>query len=223
MLRGPGMTSRSYAVLMATRDEQHTTRARANLLRQTLSSTREAANPWTRPEIAAVMDLCLSCKACKSECPSNVDMARLKAEWQQHLHDECGVPLAEHSGEVSMCGPANGAMAALLRATQEALVDAVDWYSLTATQEIHADAIAKAILEQAEPAGSTGDRSHLLEERQEEAGINISLRGGEKDDEEARYSAVSRPTGTRKGHGVADAFTDAGVAARAAAVARKAS
>jgi len=39
-----------------------------------------------------VMDLCLSCKACKSECPSNVDMARLKAEWQQHLHDARGVP-----------------------------------------------------------------------------------------------------------------------------------
>jgi FAD/FMN-containing dehydrogenase/Fe-S oxidoreductase len=78
---------------MATRDEQHTTRARANVLRQTLSSTREAANPWTQPEIADVMDLCLSCKACKSECPSNVDMARLKAEWQQHLHDVQGVPL----------------------------------------------------------------------------------------------------------------------------------
>ena len=78
---------------MATRDEQHTTRARANVLRQTLSSTREAANPWVRPEIADVMDLCLSCKACKSECPSNVDMARLKAEWQQHLHDVRGVPL----------------------------------------------------------------------------------------------------------------------------------
>jgi len=78
---------------MATRDEQHTTRARANVLRQALSSTREAANPWARPEIAEVMDLCLSCKACKSECPSNVDMARLKAEWQQHLHDVQGVPL----------------------------------------------------------------------------------------------------------------------------------
>ena len=78
---------------MATRDEQHTTRARANVLRQALSSTREAANPWTQPEIADVMDLCLSCKACKSECPSNVDMARLKAEWQQHLHDVRGVPL----------------------------------------------------------------------------------------------------------------------------------
>ena len=78
---------------MATRDEQHTTRARANVLRQALSSTREAANPWVQPEIADVMDLCLSCKACKSECPSNVDMARLKAEWQQHLHDAQGVPL----------------------------------------------------------------------------------------------------------------------------------
>ncbi len=78
---------------MATRDEQHTTRARANVLRQALSSTREAANPWAQPEIADVMDLCLSCKACKSECPSNVDMARLKAEWQQHLHDTQGVPL----------------------------------------------------------------------------------------------------------------------------------
>jgi Fe-S oxidoreductase len=78
---------------MATRDEQHTTRARANVLRQALSSTRGAANPWTKPEIADVMDLCLSCKACKSECPSNVDMARLKAEWQQHLHDLQGVPL----------------------------------------------------------------------------------------------------------------------------------
>jgi len=78
---------------MATRDEQHTTRARANVLRQALSSTREAADPWARPEIAGVMDLCLSCKACKSECPSNVDMARLKAEWEQHRHDAFGVPL----------------------------------------------------------------------------------------------------------------------------------
>ncbi len=39
------------------------------------------------------MDLCLSCKGCKSECPSNVDMARLKAEWLQHKHDAHGVPV----------------------------------------------------------------------------------------------------------------------------------
>jgi len=78
---------------MATCDETHTTRARANVLRQALAGTRSEANPWRRPELAEVMDLCLSCKACKSECPSNVDMARLKAEWQQHWHDAHGVPL----------------------------------------------------------------------------------------------------------------------------------
>jgi Fe-S oxidoreductase len=76
---------------MATLDEEHTTRARANVLRQALADP-EAADPWSRPELAAVMDLCLSCKACKSECPSNVDMARLKAEWEQHRHDSRGVP-----------------------------------------------------------------------------------------------------------------------------------
>jgi len=77
---------------MATRDEDHTTRARANVLRQALADPA-TADPWSRPELAAVMDLCLSCKACKSECPSNVDMARLKAEWEQHRHDARGVPM----------------------------------------------------------------------------------------------------------------------------------
>ena len=74
---------------MATRDERHTTRARANVLRQALADP-STADPWTRPELAEVMDLCLSCKACKSECPSNVDMARLKAEWEQHRQDREG-------------------------------------------------------------------------------------------------------------------------------------
>jgi FAD/FMN-containing dehydrogenase/Fe-S oxidoreductase len=77
---------------MATRNERDTTRARANVLRQVLADPA-TADPWSRPEVAEVMDLCLSCKACKSECPSNVDMARLKAEWQQHVHDAKGVPL----------------------------------------------------------------------------------------------------------------------------------
>jgi FAD/FMN-containing dehydrogenase/Fe-S oxidoreductase len=77
---------------MATRNERDTTRARANILREVLTrSTR--TNPFDSDEIAAVMDLCLSCKGCKSECPSNVDVARLKAEWLQQLHDSRGVPL----------------------------------------------------------------------------------------------------------------------------------
>ncbi|MEZ5413337.1 MAG: FAD-linked oxidase C-terminal domain-containing protein [Opitutaceae bacterium] len=77
---------------MATRNEQDTTRARANILRHVLTTPRDPANPWASDEVKAVMDLCLSCKGCKSECPSNVDVARLKAEWQQHYYDAHGVP-----------------------------------------------------------------------------------------------------------------------------------
>jgi len=78
---------------MATRNEADSTRARANLLRQVLTHPRDVRNPWDSAEVAGVMDLCLSCKGCKSECPSNVDVTRLKAEWQQHYHDTHGVPL----------------------------------------------------------------------------------------------------------------------------------
>ena len=77
---------------MATRNEKDTTRARANILREFLThSTKE--NRYDHKEIYDVMSLCLSCKACKSECPSNVDMAKLKAEFLQHYYDANGVPL----------------------------------------------------------------------------------------------------------------------------------
>src|ERR1700760_2589637 len=76
---------------MATRNERDTTRARANILREVLTRSPKA-NPFDSEEIAAVMDLCLSCKGCKSECPSNVDVARLKAEWLQQSYDKRGVP-----------------------------------------------------------------------------------------------------------------------------------
>ncbi|MBW4358873.1 FAD-binding and (Fe-S)-binding domain-containing protein [Flavobacterium taihuense] len=75
---------------MATRDEKHTTRARANILRETINnSTKE--NRFDDEGLLEVMDLCLSCKGCKSECPSNVDMAKLKAETLQQYHDKNGV------------------------------------------------------------------------------------------------------------------------------------
>jgi FAD/FMN-containing dehydrogenase/Fe-S oxidoreductase len=76
---------------MATRNEKDTTRARANILREVLTRSSKA-NPFDSDEIAAVMDLCLSCKGCKAECPSNVDVARLKAEWLQQFYDARGVP-----------------------------------------------------------------------------------------------------------------------------------
>lgn len=77
---------------MATLDEQNTTRARANILREFLTHSNRK-NRFTHDEIFHVMELCLSCKGCKSECPSNVDMARYKAEFLQHWFDAKGVPL----------------------------------------------------------------------------------------------------------------------------------
>lgn len=77
---------------MATRNEKDTTRARANILREFLTQSNKA-NRFDHEEIKEVMDLCLSCKGCKSECPSNVDMAKLKAEFLQQYYDANGVPL----------------------------------------------------------------------------------------------------------------------------------
>jgi len=77
---------------MAVQDETTTTRARANILREFLTNSPKG-NPFDHQEIYEVMDLCLSCKACKSECPSNVDIAKLKAEFLQHYYDANGIPL----------------------------------------------------------------------------------------------------------------------------------
>lgn len=76
---------------MATRNEKDTTRARANILREFLTHS-DKINRFDHKEIYEVMDLCLSCKGCKSECPSNVDVAKLKAEFMQHYYDTNGVP-----------------------------------------------------------------------------------------------------------------------------------
>ena len=76
---------------MATRNEKETTRARANILREMITRSTQP-NPFAHDEIKDVMDLCLSCKGCKSECPSNVDMGKLKQEWQYQYYKEKGVP-----------------------------------------------------------------------------------------------------------------------------------
>jgi FAD/FMN-containing dehydrogenase/Fe-S oxidoreductase len=76
---------------MATKNEKDTTRARANILREFLTNS-EKINRFDHKEIYDVMDLCLSCKGCKSECPSNVDVAKLKAEFLQQYYDANGVP-----------------------------------------------------------------------------------------------------------------------------------
>ncbi len=76
---------------MATGEEKDSTRARANILREFLGS--DESNPWDHREIYDILKLCLSCKGCKAECPSGVDIAKLKAEFLQHWHDIHGTPL----------------------------------------------------------------------------------------------------------------------------------
>jgi len=77
---------------MASGDEDKSTRGRANILREYLTRSKKK-HPYNHKEIYKVMDLCLSCKACKSECPSNVDMTKLKAEFLQHYYRLHGIPV----------------------------------------------------------------------------------------------------------------------------------
>jgi Fe-S oxidoreductase len=77
---------------MATLDEAHSTRGRANALRAAMMGLL-GPDGMTSRQVYEVMDLCLSCKACKSECPSSVDMAKLKAEFLHGYYQEHGTPL----------------------------------------------------------------------------------------------------------------------------------
>ena len=77
-----------------TLDEEHSTRARANALRLAMTG-QLGPEALTSERLFSVLDLCLSCKSCKSECPSNVDLARLKSEFLQKYHDTHGTGLRE--------------------------------------------------------------------------------------------------------------------------------
>ncbi|HEX9595317.1 MAG TPA: FAD-linked oxidase C-terminal domain-containing protein, partial [Anaerolineales bacterium] len=76
----------------ATHDERHSTRGRANALRAAFSGQLSLQSLTSR-DTYEVLDLCLECKGCKSECPSSVDMARIKAAFLDHYHQAHGVPL----------------------------------------------------------------------------------------------------------------------------------
>lgn len=76
----------------ATKDEKHSTRARANILREIITNS-DYDKAFSSKEIYEVLELCLLCKACKSECPSGVDVAKLKMEFLQHYYDKNNIPL----------------------------------------------------------------------------------------------------------------------------------
>lgn len=88
----PGSGGTMCPSYMATGNEKDTTRARANILRDFLTNSAEV-NKFNHQEIYEVMDLCLSCKGCTSECPSNVDIPTLKAEFLHQYYKSNGVPL----------------------------------------------------------------------------------------------------------------------------------
>ncbi|MDP4004689.1 FAD-binding and (Fe-S)-binding domain-containing protein [Methylobacterium sp. NEAU K] len=81
----------SYRV---TREEQHLTRGRANSLRLAISG-QLGADAFTSPEMKRTLDLCVSCKACRRECPTGVDMAKMKVEFLHHYHARHGLPLRD--------------------------------------------------------------------------------------------------------------------------------
>ncbi|MFJ7439666.1 FAD-binding and (Fe-S)-binding domain-containing protein [Methylorubrum thiocyanatum] len=81
----------SYRV---TKDEQHLTRGRANSLRLAVSG-QLGDEAFTSPEMKRTMDLCVSCKACRRECPTGVDMAKMKVEFLHHYHARHGLPLRD--------------------------------------------------------------------------------------------------------------------------------
>ena len=76
----------------ATREEQHVTRGRANTLRLAISG-QLGPDAFTSQEMKETLDLCVSCKACRRECPTGVDMARMKIEFLSHYHARHGLPL----------------------------------------------------------------------------------------------------------------------------------
>jgi Fe-S oxidoreductase/FAD/FMN-containing dehydrogenase len=93
---GVGICRKAEGVMcpsfQATLDEKHSTRGRANALRAAISG-RLPADAMSSRELYEILDLCIECKGCKSECPAQVDMARLKAEFLGQYQAVHGVPM----------------------------------------------------------------------------------------------------------------------------------
>ncbi|MCG3197005.1 MAG: hypothetical protein GHCLOJNM_01487 [bacterium] len=104
----------------ATGDEEHSTRGRANALRLAMTGQLGEAG-MTSGRLHETLDLCLSCKGCKSECPSNVDMAKLKSEFLQHYHDHHGLSMRERmvAASADMAPISSGLLAPFVNWLQE--------------------------------------------------------------------------------------------------------
>ncbi len=104
---------------MVTRDEMHSTRGRANALRLVMAGGLPAdGGPLSNETLFEALDLCLQCKACKSECPSQVDMAKLKSEFLYQYYAGRPRPLSHLlMGQIFRLNPVGSALAPLANAT----------------------------------------------------------------------------------------------------------
>ncbi len=119
---GIGVMCPSY---MATREEEHATRGRANALVKALSSP-DPQQAMGDERLHEILDLCLECKACKSECPLSVDMASLKSEFLSHYQDVHGVPLRSRLfGSIRTLNRIGSAAAPLSNLAPRALLERV--------------------------------------------------------------------------------------------------
>lgn len=97
----------------ATLDEKDSTRGRANALRSVLAG-QTGEEHFTSPALHGVLDLCLMCKSCQTECPSSVNMAKLKAEFLSHYHKAHGTPLRDRVvGQIALVNRLGSATAPL--------------------------------------------------------------------------------------------------------------
>jgi FAD/FMN-containing dehydrogenase/Fe-S oxidoreductase len=124
---------------MATREEEHSTRGRAGALVKALSMADPRAALGDQ-RLHEILDLCLECKACKSECPLGVDMASLKTEALAAYHDQHGVPLRSRVfGSVrtlNKVGSATAPLANLLGGVRPARLLAERWLGLAAARPL---------------------------------------------------------------------------------------
>ncbi|MGW7579444.1 FAD-binding and (Fe-S)-binding domain-containing protein [Streptomyces sp. NPDC054765] len=93
---GPGSADVMCPSFRATGQEQHSTRGRARLLHEMLAG-EVITDGWRSPEVRDALDLCLSCKGCRSDCPVGVDMATYKAEFLHHHYEGRLRPAAHYS------------------------------------------------------------------------------------------------------------------------------
>ncbi len=128
MCAGVGACRQNLVGLMcpsyrATRDEEHSTRGRANALRLAMTG-QMGTDGMDSPELFEIMDLCLSCKGCKSECPSHVDMAKLKGEFLQKYREKNGTSLRDKfvSGSTTMAKRMSGWKAPIVNGIQKTML-----------------------------------------------------------------------------------------------------